>query len=112
MSNVAAGILRHRVRIDARVTHLNSSGEQETAWEEVATVWAAIEPVSGRELLLADQVQSKVSTRIKMRARSGVLASMRAVHGSTVYNIEAVIPDNESGQEWLTLQCSSGVSDG
>jgi SPP1 family predicted phage head-tail adaptor len=112
MSNVAAGRLRHRVRIDQQVVHANSFGEQDVAWEAVATVWAAIEPVSGRELLLADQVQSKVNTRIIIRARSSILASMRAVHGSTVYNIEAIIGDPDSGQEWMTLQCSSGVSNG
>lgn len=112
MSNVAAGRLRHRVTLQEQVVAINTAGEQVREWEDVATVWAAIEPLSGREMLLADQVQSKVNTRIVIRSRDGVLASMRAIHGSTVYNIEAVIPDNESGQEWLTLQCYSGVSEG
>jgi SPP1 family predicted phage head-tail adaptor len=109
---LAAGRLRHRIRIDEQVVHVNSSGEQDVAWEEVATVWAAIEPLSARESLLAEQVQSKVNARIVIRARDDIRASMRAVHGSTVYNIEGVIRDPDSGLEWLTLPCSTGVSEG
>jgi len=112
MSNVAAGRLRHRIRIDERVTHVNSSGEQDVAWEEFATVWAAIEPLSAREMLIADQTQSKVSGRIVIRSRDGVKASMRAVHGTTIYNIEGVIRDPESGLEWMTLSVSTGVNEG
>lgn len=112
MSNVAAGRLRHRIRIDAQVVHVNSSGEQETAWEEVATVWAAVEPLSARESMIAEQTQSKVNARIVIRARDDIRASMRAVHGITVYNIEGVIRDPDSGLEWITLPCSTGVNDG
>lgn len=112
MSNVAAGRLRHRIRIDEQVTLKNSFGEQTTEWEEVATVWAAIEPLSARESMLAEQTQSKVSARIIIRARNDIRASMRAVHGSTIYNIEGVIRDPDSGQEWITLTCSTGVNEG
>ena len=112
MTNVAAGRLRHRIRIDEQVTLKNSFGEQTTEWEEVATVWAAIEPLSARESMIAEQTQSKVSVRIIIRARTDIRASMRAVHGATIYNIEGVITDPDSGQEWLTLTCSTGVNDG
>lgn len=112
MSNVAAGRLRHRVRIDEQVVLKNSFGEQTTEWEEVATVWAAIEPLSARESMLAEQTQSKVSARIIIRARNDIRASMRAVHGSTIYNIDGVIRDQDSGQEWITLTCSTGVNEG
>jgi SPP1 family predicted phage head-tail adaptor len=109
---LAAGRLRHRIRIDEQIVHVNSSGEQDVAWEEVTTLWAAIEPLSARESLLAEQVQSKVNARITIRARDDIRASMRAVHGSTVYNIEGVIRDPDSGLEWITLPCSAGVNDG
>lgn len=112
MSNVAAGRLRHRVRFEAQVVHVNSYGEQDVAWEEVATVWAAIEPLSARESMLAEQVQSKVNARIIIRARDDIRASMRAVHGSMIYNVEGVIRDPDSGQEWMTLPCSTGINEG
>lgn len=110
--SLAAGRLRHRIQIEEQISTINSSGESEKEWQHVAEVWAAIEPVSGRELLQAQQVQSKVTTRITIRSRSGVRASMRAIHKTSVYNIEAVITDPESGIEWMTLQCSTGVNQG
>lgn len=112
MSNVASGRLRHRIRIDEQVTLKNSFGEQTTEWETLATVWASIEPLSARESMIAEQTQSKISARIIIRSRNYIRASMRAVHGSTIYNIEGVIRDPDSGQEWLTLACSSGVNEG
>jgi SPP1 family predicted phage head-tail adaptor len=114
MTNVAAGRLRHRIRIDEQVTLKNSFGEQTTEWEEVATVWAAIEPLSARESMIAGQTQSKVSARLVIRARSDIMASMRAVHvkTGTIYNIEGVIRDPDSGLEWITLPVSQGTNDG
>jgi head-tail adaptor len=55
-------------------------------------------------------VQSQVSARITIRQRSGITAAMRVVHGSKVYQIEGVLPDKESGLEYLTLPCSEGVA--
>lgn len=104
--------LRHRISIEQQVTETDSSGAIETFWEYVTTVWAAIEPISGREMLLAEQVQSGVNTRIITRYRSDIDASMRAKHNGRIYNIEAAIPDQDSGIEWMTLQCSIGLNEG
>lgn len=112
MSNVAAGRLRHQVVIEQQVTALTSSGEQETNWVTFATVWAEIAPLSARESMLSEQVQSKVSVRITIRSLDGVIASMRVVQGSTVYNVEGVIRDPQSGVEWMTLACSTGLNNG
>lgn len=107
-----AGNLRHRVAIEQQVTETDSSGAVETFWEYVTTVWASIDDVSGRELLLAEQVQSGVSTRIVTRFRPEIEASMRVKHNGVIYNIEAIISDPDSGREYLTLQCSTGLNDG
>lgn len=112
MSGIAAGRLRHQVVIEQQVTAINSSGEQDVDWETFATVWAEVAPLSARESILSEQAQSKVSARITIRALDGVAASMRVVHGSTIYNIEGVIPDPQSGVEWMTLTCSTGLNSG
>lgn len=104
--------LRHRISIEQQISETDSSGAVETFWEYVTTVWAAIEPISGREMLLAEQVQSGVNTRIIVRYRNEIDASMRAKHNGVIYNIEAVISDPDSGREYLTLQCSTGLNDG
>lgn len=108
-----AGLLRHRVTIQQRTeTRDPDTGAVSFAWVDVATVWAAVEPLSAREFIAAQAAHSKVSARITIRYRADITAAMRIVHGSTLYNIEGVIPDNRSGREWLTLPVSAGVNDG
>lgn len=107
-----AGKLRHRVSIEQQTTNVDSDGISSTEWALVADVWAAIEPLSGNAFVSAQAAQSKVTGRITIRYRAGVVASMRVVHGSTNYNIEAVLPDKESGLEYLTLLVSTGVNAG
>lgn len=110
---VRAGRLRHRVTIEEKQITLDSDGAQEEVWVLWATgVPAEIGALSARELIAAQAVSSKVNTRIKMRYRSGLSASMRIRHRDTIYNIEGVIPDPDSGIRFITLPCSSGVNSG
>lgn len=124
--SIEAGTLRHRVRIE-KFDYLRDSngdviqdpvtGETKRAWAPVDTVWAAIEPLSAREFIQSQAFQSQVTTRIVIRYMDGIDASMRAVHErlgrpDVVYNIHGVLPDKESGLEYLTLPASQGVNDG
>lgn len=107
-----AGKLRHRVTIQRPLTVPDSDGGMTTQWEDVATVWASIEPLSAREYMRASTLQSKVTARIIIRYRPGIEASMRVLHGADVYDIHGVLRDNISMNEWMTLPVSSGVNDG
>lgn len=122
--SLEAGRLRHRVRIEQYIDLLDTSGEviqdPETgevsrAWVVVATVWAAIEPVSGREFIQSRAIQAEIVARIVIRQRDGLDAAMRLVHARTgrpevIYNPHAFLADKESGLEYLTIPCSTGVS--
>lgn len=110
---VRAGRLRHRVSVEELVSALDSDGATEEAWVTFAwPVPADIVALSGRELIAAQAVQSKVSTRIKIRHLPGLKASMRIVHRGEIYNIEGPIPDPDSRIRFITLICSSGVNEG
>lgn len=113
-----AGTLRHKITIqrledveDSAGEVQDSNGDPVQEWVDVATVWAAIEPVSGREFIAAQAEQSKVIARIVIRYRNDIDAAMRLFHAykQLYYNIEAVLPDKESGLEYLTLLVSEGV---
>lgn len=106
------GRLRHRVTIERQVTTVNEFGEQETGWVPAGSVWASVEPLSAREFIRAQQMQSQVSARIVMRYRPDLDASMRLIHRGTVYNIAGVLPDKDSGLEYVTLPVSAGLNDG
>lgn len=112
---IRAGKLRHYVTFQAPVVEVDSNGEATETWPDAfdgQQISAAIEPLSGRELIAAQQVHSRVTTRITVRYRPGILPEMRVVHRSTYYNIEAVIPDADSGFRHCTLLCYSGTNDG
>ena len=123
--SLASGRLRHRVRIEQFVLDVDSNGDVvqdgETGqtsgqWLEVATVWAAIEPLSAKEFVAAQATQSKIEARIVIRQRSGLEASMRLVHmlaggvRGSVYNPAGFLADKDSGLEYLTIPVSAGVS--
>jgi SPP1 family predicted phage head-tail adaptor len=89
------------------------TGEIVPVWSKVHTsVPAAIEPLSAREFLSAKSMQSEVTTRIVVRYRPGLNATMRIKHGSRIYNPEGFLADKESGRDYLTIPCSEGVNEG
>jgi SPP1 family predicted phage head-tail adaptor len=108
------GKLRHRIEIQALIIDTDSDGAQSEAWSNNfnTQLWADVQPLSGRELIEAGAVQSKVNTRIVIRYREGVLPNMRVLHKNNIYNIQAIIPDKETGNKYLTLICTSGVNEG
>ena len=117
---IDAGRLRHRLRLEQYDYVLDSAGdvvqnpntgEVAREWQLVAEVWGAIEPLSAREFIAAQSTQSRVSARITIRYKAGLNAAMRIVHGSTVYNIEGILPDKDSGLEYITMPVSEGVNE-
>lgn len=109
MRSVRAGDLRHRVTIQQLVTTYNEYNEPVATWSDIATVWAFVEPLSGREYFAAEQIQARVNTRIVIRYRAGIVPAMRVMWGAKVYNIRAVI-DTEGRHEELQLMCEEVVA--
>lgn len=103
-----AGALRHRIAIDRLVTTQDpQTGALAETWEPVATdVPAAITPLSGNEFISAAKLSAQVTARITIRYRSGLNSAMRIRHSNAVYEIVAILPDNKSGQEWLTIMAN------
>lgn len=83
----------------------------EGTWTPIgADVAAAIEPLSAREFIAAASTQASVTHRITIRYRADVTAKMRCVdEQGKIYAIEQVLPDKDSGREYLTLVCTQGV---
>ena len=100
-----AGDLRHRVTIQQKSVVRDTYGEEDVTWTDVATVWGSVEPLQGREFIEAKQTQAEITTRIRMRYRSGILPEMRAVWDGHIYDIEAVIDVGGRKRE-LHLMCT------
>jgi len=92
-----AGRLSHRVRIERATISQNEYGEPDQTWAELATVWAAVEPLKGSEQFAAMQVQSGADVRMVTRWSSltgTATTADRIIFGSVVYDIKSVININ------------------
>lgn len=99
--------------IEDQVTVQDSDGAQSIEWTMVASgVPAEITDMSARELFAAQAVQSKASVRIKLRAWDGLMARMRVIHRTTIYDIEGIVHDPDSRVRYVTLMCSAGINEG
>lgn len=90
---------------------MDTSGQQLISWTDVATVWANIKPSSGRELIAAGAINAEVTHTIVIRYRPGITAAMRALYGSRIFDIAAVI-EPETAHVSLELLCNEGINQG
>lgn len=98
------GNLRHRVTIQHKVLDKDEDGLAVEEWRPLAEVWAAVEPLQGREFWQAKAVQSESTIRVKTRYRLGITTAMRVLHGDRVLDIESVVDPEEKHVE-LHLLC-------
>ena len=106
------------LRLDKRVTiQVHATGQDPagqplpSGWVNLmpdgdGKVWAGIRDISGREFAAAGATQNQVVSTITIRNREGIAAKMRVLHGSLIYNIEAVL--GQDGRT-LALMCSRGT---
>lgn len=112
-----AGRLRHWVTFQTLATDQDSDGNVVQEWIDAFPVGTRmpcqIEPLSGREMAAAQSLYSRATAKITARFRPGFDAIQRAVNDDgTTYNIEAVLPDDESGRRYVILYCSAGTNAG
>lgn len=86
-----AGELRHYIAVQEATVTQDAAGGMVKAWGDMAKVWAAIEPLKGREYIEASKIASEVAVRIRIRYRDDIEPNMRVSHNSTTYEIVAVI---------------------
>lgn len=76
-ARIVAGRLRHRVDILKPILVQGSSGGTRIANTSLfGTVWASIEPLTGRELQVAQQRVSEVTHKVTIRYLPGIRAGM------------------------------------
>lgn len=106
---IDAGKLRHIVYIQQAIQQQKDDGSIEVVWQNIYKTYASIEYLSAREFIASDKETSKISCRITIRYNKNITESMRIKHGDKVFNIEGLLPDLQSGIEYITIPCSTGV---
>lgn len=102
-----SGKLRNRITITAP----NDAGSDwggEYTYSTFATVWASIEPISGKEFMDLRQDNATITHRIKCRYLKGVEPNMRVSYQGKTYYIESVM-DIDSRREMLEIMAREEV---
>ena len=107
------GDLRHRITIQTRVITKNSYGENTIAWNDDATYWAAIWPVSAKEYFNAQQVQAGVTHKIRIRYRTlgdgtRINPECRIKYNTRYFGIKSVINPDERNI-YLDMLCEESI---
>jgi SPP1 family predicted phage head-tail adaptor len=97
---VAAGELRTRLVIEAPARAGDGGGGATITWEQVAEVWGAVRPQTGKEDFTLDRVAGTVSHEIVIRYRADVTPAMRFRHGARSFGILAAF-DPDGHRHWL-----------
>jgi len=112
-----AGKYKHRVQFDRAVDVVDDdTGERERVWELLMLAYARVQPLRGREALIADGVESEADTLITTRY-SRLLMSMRPKDRAyfavtdTYYNVVSV-RDVDSAHVDIEFRCTSGLNAG
>lgn len=113
-----AGDLRRRITIQLKGTAADTFGQASTSWTDFLTCWAAISPLSGRELVTAQAINAEITHQISIRyleslANPMQVAAMRIVYqngGVTRYfNVLSSQNVDERNRE-LLLSASEGLN--
>jgi SPP1 family predicted phage head-tail adaptor len=106
-----AGKLKHRMTIQTPGQIRDPAGQPSTGWIDFDTVWADVRYLNGRQFLASSAEKNAATVSIRVRWRTDLNAAMRVVYGATVFDIVAVLPDEED-QDHVDLACTTGVNNG
>lgn len=83
--------LNQRVALQSPTATKDAAGQAVESFATVATVWAEVSPLTGREFEAAMATNSEVELKVIMRYYSGLSTRWRLLHGTKVYRILAVL---------------------
>jgi SPP1 family predicted phage head-tail adaptor len=108
---MGAGKRDKRVSIQEKTVTIDNIGNQTETWVTIATVWAAIAPLNGREYWAARQINAEATTRVTIAYRRRVTPEHRLLFGSRVLEIIEIVNPSEGNVE-LVLLCKEAILGG
>ena len=108
---ITAGALQHlvKIQVNAGVTQ-DALGEPIPNWVTLITRFASVEPLTGRELWTAQQVQAGVTHKIGMRGHPEFVLSPknRLIYHGRVFNV-AFVRNVEEADVEIEAYCKEQV---
>lgn len=105
-----AGRLNQRIIIQTKSVTRAANGEEVVSWVALATVWAEVSQIRGKEFFAAAQMQGVMDHQIRIRYRTDVTRDMRISWRGQTLDIVSIA---ELGRkDALEIMCLSGVRNG
>lgn len=115
MGKVAAGSLNKRITFQKKLALRDTLGQPlPDQWDDHVTVWGNVRTMVGTryaEFITANTEVSRGAASIRIRKRSDLTADMRAICSGRIYDILAILPDEE-GDEYLDVVAEFGGNAG
>lgn len=102
--------LNKRVTIQQATEAPNTIGEPVLTWIEHKSVWAHVQPFSGREYFDAKGIEASLDIRVTIRYLSTVTIGMRVLYDGRIFDIQSVINRDES-RDFTELMCKELIND-
>lgn len=113
---IAIGKLDRRITVQRRVTTTDDYGQELNSWTDIATVWANIRPIGGRERLAAMAIESTLTHTVAVRYQAQFMPPVQA----GAWRIQYVTPvgtrifgitsgrDLDEGRRHIVFDCTEG----
>lgn len=103
------GALDQRIIIQQETRTADTYGGAAIAWTALATVWAEVRPLSGRERADLAAVEAPASYRFTIRRRADLTEAMRLSWNGGIYNIR-FIADRGGRSLYMAIEAERGVA--
>ena len=97
------GELNKRITIKQFTTIVNENGFNEDTWANIATVWAKVTNLSGREYFAAAAVQAENTVKFTIRYMGNITTDMRILFQDKIYNI-TFIDNIKYGNRYIEIK--------
>ena len=78
-------------KLNKRITfQLQDLDLEDEDWKDIATTWASINPISGKEYYSAETINSDLTHKIRLRYRRGITPDMRVLYNGRIFYIISV----------------------
>lgn len=103
-----AGNLRHRIELQFESKTQDSTGDPVSdGWTTFATRWAFVKPLTGREVVQAQQIHAETTHSITLRYMNGINEAHRVLYEGRDFQILSVINVEERDKELILLAVES-----
>ncbi|WP_416729202.1 phage head closure protein [Fictibacillus sp. JL2B1089] len=106
------GRLNKRITLQRKGFTRDAESNTKESWLDTETVWAAVEPLRGREYLAAAAASAESLVRFRIRYRKNVTADMRVKYNDRIFELNSPPIDPEESHKELILMCKEVLING